>query len=155
MPEKSAGVLLWRRRAGAVEVLIAHMGGPFWAGKDAAAWSVPKGLYDSDEEPLAAAVREWNEELGVALPVAVQDLVPLGEVRQPSGKRLTVWAGEGDLDPATVVPGTFTMAWPPRSGRIGEFPEVDVVEWCTVEVARPRLVAGQRVFLDRLLELLG
>jgi predicted NUDIX family NTP pyrophosphohydrolase len=155
LPERSAGVLLWRRRGDGVEVLIAHMGGPFWSGKDAAAWSVPKGLYDEDEQPLAAAVREWNEELGVALPVPVHDLVPLGEARQPSGKRLTVWAGEGDLDPADVVPGTFTMPWPPRSGRTAEFPEIDVVDWCAVEVARPRLVVGQRVFLDRLLELLG
>ena len=81
--------------------------------------------------------------------------MPLGEVRQPSGKRLTVWAAEGDLDPATVVPGTFTMVWPPRSGKVAEFPEIDVVEWCDLQTARPRLVAGQRVFLDRLLEHLG
>ena len=154
-PVRSAGVLLWRRRDGDLEVLIAHMGGPYWTGKDVAAWSLPKGLYDEDEQPLDAAVREWNEELGLPLPVALHDLVPLGEARQPSGKRLTVWAGEGDLDPAAVVPGTFTMQWPPRSGRIGEFPEIDVVEWCTVDVAQPRLVAGQRVFLDRLLEVLG
>jgi predicted NUDIX family NTP pyrophosphohydrolase len=155
MPVRSAGILLWRRRDGAFEVLLGHMGGPLWRGKDAAAWSVPKGLYDEDEPALAAAVREWNEELGLPLPVPVQDLVPLGEVRQPSGKRLTVWAGEGDLDPAEVVPGTFPMQWPPRSGRIAEFPEIDLVEWCSVDVARPRLVVGQRVFLDRLLERLG
>jgi predicted NUDIX family NTP pyrophosphohydrolase len=100
-------------------------------------------------------VREWNEELGLPLPVAVEELVPLGEVRQSSGKLVSVWAGEGDLDPDAVVPGMFTMTWPPRSGTVREFPEVDGVDWCTIGVARPRLVARQRVFLDRLLELLG
>ena len=131
------------------------MGGPLWTGKDLAAWSVPKGIYDDPEPALDAAVREWVEELGVPLPIAIDDLSPLGEVRQPSGKRLTVWAGEGDLDPLVIVPGTFTMIWPPRSGTMAEFPEIDRVEWCSIEDARPRLVAGQRVFLDRLLELLA
>lgn len=141
---------MWRRRAGELQVLIAHMGGPFWTGKDDAAWSVPKGEYADDELPLNAALREWQEELGVPLPVAPETLVGLGEMKQPSGKRLSVWAGEGDLDPSTVVPGTFTMQWPPRSGRIAEFPEIDRVEWCDVELARRRLVAGQRVLLDLL-----
>jgi predicted NUDIX family NTP pyrophosphohydrolase len=157
---RSAGILLWRRPtdgagAGDVEVLIAHMGGPLWTGKDAAAWSVPKGIYDEPEAPLDAAIREWTEELGLPLPIASDDLALLGEVRQPSGKRLTVWAGEGDLDPASIVPGTFTMVWPPRSGTTAEFPEIDRAEWCTLDEARPRLVAGQRVFLDRLLEVLA
>ena len=131
------------------------MGGPLWTGKDTAAWSVPKGIYDDPESPLDAALREWREELGVPLPVPVEHLTLLGEVRQPSGKRLTVWAGEGDLNPDTIVPGTFTMVWPPRSGKTAEFPEIDRVQWWRVEDARPRLVAGQRVFLDRLLELVG
>ena len=130
------------------------MGGPLWTGKDLAAWSVPKGIYDDPEPALDAAVREWTEELGVPLPIAVEELTPLGEVRQPSGKRLTVWAGEGDLEPDAIVPGTFAMMWPPRSGTMAEFPEIDRVQWCVVEEARPRLVAGQRVFLDRLLELI-
>ena len=152
---RSAGILLWRRRAGAgaaadIEVLIAHMGGPLWAGKDEAAWSIPKGIYDDPEGPLDAAVREWQEELGLPLPVSVAELVPLGEARQASGKVVTVWTAEGDLDPDTIVPGTFTMVWPPRSGTAAEFPEIDRVEWCTVDNARRRLVAGQRVFLDRL-----
>lgn len=156
--------MLWRRRPDAggptqdpadIEVLIAHMGGPLWAGKDNAAWSVPKGIYDDPETPLDAALREWAEELGVPVPIAVEDLTPLGEVRQPSGKRLTVWAGEGDLDPTSIVPGTFTMVWPPKSGVMAEFPEIDRVQWCAVAEARPRLVAGQRVFLDRLLEVLA
>jgi predicted NUDIX family NTP pyrophosphohydrolase len=153
VPIRSAGVLLWRRRAdGEIEVLIAHMGGPYWTGKDDAAWSVPKGEYGDDEEPLDAAVREWNEELGVPLPVPVASLQPLGEVRQRSGKRLVVWAAEGDLDPSSVEPGTFTMPWPPRSGKLAEFPEIDRVEWCALDVAGRRLIVGQREFLTRLHE---
>jgi predicted NUDIX family NTP pyrophosphohydrolase len=148
---RSAGVLLWRRRMdGDIEVLIAHMGGPFWTGKDEAAWSVPKGEYGDDEPPMDAAVREWTEELGLPLPVAVEELQPLGEIRQRSGKRLTVWAGAGDVDPDAIVPGTFTMPWPPRSGKLAEFPEIDRVEWCTLDVASRRLIVGQRPFLDRL-----
>ncbi len=152
MPVRSAGILLWRRGSAGVEVLLAHMGGPFWSGKDSAAWSVPKGEYDEAEEPLAAARREFREELGLPVPVPDGLLVPLGEVRQPSGKRLTVWAGEGALDPQEIVPGTFTMEWPPRSGRTGEFPEIDRVDWCGVGIARERLAKGQRPFLDRLME---
>jgi predicted NUDIX family NTP pyrophosphohydrolase len=150
---RSAGILLWRRGAGGgIEVLLGHMGGPFWSRKDEAAWSVPKGEYLEDEPPLAAAVREWVEELGVDLPVPADRLAPLGELRQPSGKRLSVWIAEGDLDPATVVPGTFTMEWPPRSGRTAEFPEIDRVQWWPLEVARAKLVKGQRPVLDRLLD---
>jgi predicted NUDIX family NTP pyrophosphohydrolase len=160
VPVRSAGILLWRRAAtgdgaGEIQVLVGHMGGPLWTGKDAAAWSVPKGIYDEPEAAVDAALREWQEELGVALPAAPEELALLGEVRQPSGKRLTVWAAEGDLDPDSITPGTFTMVWPPRSGTIAEFPEIDRVEWCTIEAARPRLVAGQRVFLDRLMEMLA
>jgi predicted NUDIX family NTP pyrophosphohydrolase len=151
MPVRSAGILLWRRGDDGVQVLIAHMGGPFWTKKHDGAWSVPKGEYLEDE-PLTAALREWVEELGVPLPAPVEALVPLGELRQPSGKRLTLWAGEGDLDPGSVVPGVFSLEWPPRSGRMVEFPEVDRVEWVGVAAARPLLVAGQRPFLDRLAE---
>jgi predicted NUDIX family NTP pyrophosphohydrolase len=156
MPARSAGVLLWRRRDGDLQVLVAHMGGPLWARKDAGAWSLPKGEYDAAvEDPRAAAVREWREELGVELPVADDALVPLGEVRQRSGKLLTAWAAEGDLDPDGIVPGTFVMQWPPRSGRTAEFPEVDRVRWCALEEARALLVAGQQPLLDRLVELVG
>jgi predicted NUDIX family NTP pyrophosphohydrolase len=150
VPVRSAGILLWRRRDGGLEVLIAHMGGPFWTGKDDAAWSVPKGEYVDTEQPRDAAMREWEEELGLSLPVSPDSLVALGELKQPSGKRLSVWAGEGDLDPDTVVPGMFSMQWPPRSGQLAEFPEVDRVEWCDLELARRRLVAGQRPLLDLL-----
>jgi predicted NUDIX family NTP pyrophosphohydrolase len=156
MPVRSAGILLWRRSAsGALEVLIGHMGGPFWTRKDGGAWSLPKGEYDDTEPPLQAALREFTEELGVALPVDPADLVELGEVRQPSGKRLVVWAGQGELDPSSVVPGTFQIEWPPRSGKQAEFPELDRVEWSTVEDARERLVVGQRTFLDQLIDRIG
>jgi predicted NUDIX family NTP pyrophosphohydrolase len=153
VPVRSAGILLWRRAAdGTVEILIGHMGGPFWVRKDAGAWSLPKGEYDDTEPPRDAALREFAEELGVSLPVVPETLVELGEVRQSSGKRLRIWAGEGDLDPASVAPGTFTMPWPPRSGRLAEFPELDRVVWSSLEAARERLVKGQRDFLDRLVD---
>ena len=153
VPPRSAGLLLWRRRGDQLEVLLAHMGGPFWTGKDTAAWSIPKGLYDEDEEPLDAAMREFTEELGLPVPVPKDRLVPLGELRQPSGKRLTVWTAEADLDPAEIRPGVFTMEWPPRSGKQAEFPEIDRVEWFGLDVAADKLVRGQRPFLDRLVQL--
>ena len=144
---RSAGILVFRRVEGRTEVLIAHMGGPFWARKDDGAWSVPKGLIEDGEDPLAAARREFLEELG--LPAPDGEPLPLGEVKQ-SGKTVTLWAIEGDLDPADVVPGTFELEWPPRSGRTREFPEVDRVAWFAVDDARVKLVKGQRAFLDRL-----
>ncbi|MBF6301249.1 NUDIX domain-containing protein [Nocardia amamiensis] len=156
MAEKhSAGVLLFRRSAaGAVEVLLGHMGGPFWARKDLGAWSIPKGEYEPEtEDARVAAGREFTEELG--LPVPDGAWVPLGEVRYGSGKGkkiLTAWALEGDVDPADVVPGTFQLEWPPRSGRLVEFPEIDRAEWFDPATARNKLVAGQRPYLDRLTE---
>ena len=149
---RSAGILVFRVVGGAPEVLIGHMGGPFWARKDDAAWSVPKGEHEPSEDPQDAARREFVEELG--LPVPDGPLVDLGEVRQSGGKVVAVWAVEGDLDPAAAVPGTFAMEWPPRSGRLQDFPELDRVEWVSLDVARGRLVAGQRPFLDRLRRLL-
>ncbi|MBY8881770.1 NUDIX domain-containing protein [Actinacidiphila acidipaludis] len=157
--KRSAGILLFRRTGGGtdgdsgdsgVEVLLGHMGGPFWARKDAAAWSVVKGEYEEDEGPAAAARREFTEELG--LPVPDGELVPLGEVRQSGGKLVTVWALEGDLDPAAVVPGTFTLEWPKGSGTLREFPELDRVGWFGLAPAREKIVKGQRPFLDRLAE---
>lgn len=135
---------------GVLEVLVAHMGGPFWAHRDQAAWSIPKGEYGADEDAEAAARREFTEELG--LPVPDGPLLPLGEVRQPSGKRLTAWALHGDLDPSALRPGTFPLEWPPHSGQIMQFPEVDRAAWLDVESARPLLVKGQRAFLDRLVD---
>jgi len=152
MPGKrSAGILLYRRTDETTEVLLGHMGGPFWAKKDDHAWSVPKGEYLDDETPEAAARREFQEELG--LPVPDGDLVELGEVKQSGGKVITAWALNADLDPADVVPGTFELEWPPKSGRLQEFPEVDRVAWFTVEDARTKIVKAQAALLDRLLEL--
>ncbi|GLF98321.1 NUDIX domain-containing protein [Streptomyces yaizuensis] len=161
---RSAGLLLFRDRgrdggtAGAAdavgtEVLLGHMGGPYWQGRQERAWSVPKGEYTPDEEPMAAARREFEEELGLAPPAG--EWLPLGEARQRNGKIVTVWAVAGDLDTSRVVPGTFTMEWPPHSGRTEEFPEIDRAEWCGLAQARIRLVAGQLVFLDRLTERLA
>ena len=145
--KRSAGLLLFRRRS-ALEVLLAHPGGPFWSRRDAGAWSIPKGEYDADEAPLAAARREFLEELGLAAPDG--PLIPLGEVRQPSGKLVTAWAVEADLDPTVIVPGTFELEWPRGSGRIRTIPEIDRVAWFALDEARLRLAEGQRPFLDRL-----
>lgn len=147
---QSAGLLLFRGTGAATEVLLAHMGGPLWARRDEGAWSLPKGEYGPDEEPLAAARREFTEELG--LPVPEGDPVELGAVKQKGGKVVTAWALEADLDPADVVPGTFEMEWPPKSGRRREFPEVDRVAWFDLPTAREKIVAGQRPLLDRLAE---
>lgn len=147
---RSAGLLLYRTAGVSFEVLLGHMGGPFWAGKDAGAWSVPKGEHSPDEQPQNAARREFTEELG--LPVPPGEMVPLGEVRQSGGKVVSVWALEGELDPADVVPGTFELEWPPRSGRRQDFPEVDRVAWFDLAEAAGRVVKGQRPFLDRLAE---
>jgi predicted NUDIX family NTP pyrophosphohydrolase len=145
---RSAGILLFRRTGANVEVLLGHMGGPFWERKDTGAWSVPKGEYEPDEQPVAAARREFAEELG--LPAPSGELVDLGNVRQASGKVVTVWALEGDLDPGAVVPGTFEMEWPKGSGQTRRFPEIDRVDWFDLDQAREKLVTAQRTFLDRL-----
>lgn len=152
MPKRSAGILLFRRRAGALEVLLVHPGGPFWAKRDLGAWSIPKGEHDGDEGPRAAALREFAEELGTGgLPVDAE-LLELGEVRQRGGKVVAAWAAEGDLDPVDVRSNTFTIEWPPRSGVSSEFPEVDRAAWFPVAVARERILAAQAELLDRLLE---
>jgi predicted NUDIX family NTP pyrophosphohydrolase len=153
MPVRSAGILLHRAAAGGVEVLLGHMGGPYWARKDAGAWSIPKGEHGPDEEALQVARREFAEEMGSPVPAA--DLVPLGELRQPSGKLLTVWAGEGDLDAASIRSNTFELEWPPRSGRRQAFPEIDRAAWLGMAEARTRLVRGQVPFLDRLVAALA
>jgi predicted NUDIX family NTP pyrophosphohydrolase len=150
---QSAGILLYRKVNGEIEVLLGHMGGPFWARKDAGGWSLPKGEYEPDEEPAAAARREFAEELG--LPVPEGQLAELGTVRQSGGKVVTAWALEGDLDPARVVPGTFEMEWPKGSGRLQEFPEMDRFGWFLVAEAREKLLKSQQPFLARLVELAG
>jgi predicted NUDIX family NTP pyrophosphohydrolase len=150
MAVRSAGILLWRRAAApaGLEVFIAHMGGPFWAKKDAAAWSIPKGEYVDGEEPLAAALREFAEEIGVAAPAL--DYVDLGDFRQASGKIVRAFAAESDFELMELHSNTFPAEWPPRSGRIREFPEVDRVEWTLTAEARIRLVRGQLPILDAL-----
>ncbi|WP_037909211.1 NUDIX domain-containing protein [Actinacidiphila yeochonensis] len=150
---RSAGIVVFRRAAGpdgGLEVLLGHMGGPFWAHRDAGAWSVVKGEVEAGEEDEAAARREFTEELG--LPVPDGPLVPLGEVRQSGGKVVAAWAVEADLDPAGAVFGTFTMEWPRGSGTLREFPELDRIAWLPLAAAREKVVAGQRPLLDRLAE---
>ena len=148
----SAGILLYRRGQD-VEVLLVHPGGPFWANKDEGAWSIPKGEHPEEEDPREAAWREFREELG-SQPPAGQP-IDLGEVVQKAGKVVRAFALEGDLDPAQVVSNTFAIEWPPRSGRIQEFPEVDRAEWFAVSQARVRLNPAQIAFLDRLEEALA
>jgi predicted NUDIX family NTP pyrophosphohydrolase len=150
MPERSAGILLYRRGAGSLEVLLVHPGGPFFARRDAGAWTIPKGLYESDEEPLACARREFSEEVGSACPDG--PALELGEVRQRNGKRVTAFAVEGDLDADAISSNSFEIEWPPRSGRRQSFPEVDRAGWFTLEQARAKLLAAQAAFLDRLAE---
>jgi len=142
--KRSAGVLL-RRPDG--RVLLVHPGGPFWARKDLGAWSIPKGEHGDDEDPEACARREFAEELGSAVPAGLLDL---GVVRQKNRKEVRAFYGEGDVDVAGVVSNTFSMEWPPRSGRQQEFPEIDRAEWFTVEEARAKLNPAQAAFLDRL-----
>ena len=146
--KRSAGILLHRRRDGAHEVLLVHPGGPFWAKKDAGAWSIPKGEYEDGEEPRAAALREFAEELGAPPPDG--ELVELGEVRQKNRKVVTAWAAEGDVDASAVRSNTFEMEWPPRSGPPQAFPEIDRAEWFPLARAREKLVPAQAAFVDRL-----
>lgn len=150
--KQSAGILLFRFVEGDVEVLLVHAGGPFWARKDLGAWSVPKGEYEDGEAALACALRELEEELGSLPAISEDDLIDLGEVRQKSGKRVRVWAVESDFDTSTLDSNTFTMQWPPHSGRQREFPEVDRAEWFAPRKAKRKLIAAQAAFVDRLLE---
>ncbi|HEY2859389.1 MAG TPA: NUDIX domain-containing protein [Terracidiphilus sp.] len=150
MTRRSAGLLLYRRRNGALEVFLAHPGGPFWAKKDAGAWTIPKGEYESDEAPLAAAKREFEEETGFRMDGAFFDL---GEITQKSGKIVRAWAVEGDLDPAKLVSNFCEVEWPPRSRKMIEIPEVDRGAWFGLEEAKVKMFAAQLAFLDRLLEI--
>ncbi|HTN23237.1 MAG TPA: NUDIX domain-containing protein [Solirubrobacteraceae bacterium] len=144
----SAGLLVFRERDGALEVLLAHMGGPLWARRDEGAWTIPKGELEAGEDPAAGARREYEEELGHAPPAG--SLLELGEIRQRGGKRVVAFAVAGDFDPALLAPGTFELEWPPRSGRTQAFPEVDRVAWFDLETARAKIVQGQAELLDRL-----
>jgi predicted NUDIX family NTP pyrophosphohydrolase len=150
MPARSAGILLYRRRGDQLEVLLVHPGGPFWARRDVGVWSIPKGEYDPGEDPLVAARREFEEELGVPAPAGPAE--DLGEVRQAGGKLVRAWALAGDLDASATTSNTFALEWPPRGGKMIEVPEVDRAEWFTLERAREKINPAQVELLDRLSE---
>lgn len=151
MTVRSAGILLYRHGvAGGLELWIGHMGGPFWAGKKSHSWSLPKGEYQADEDPLAAARREFTEEIGTPPPAA--DYVLLGEFRQPSGKRISVFTASADFQPGQIVSNTFPLEWPKGSGTIQDFPEIDDARWVTEADARTKLVKGQLPILDALVQ---
>ncbi len=149
MKKRSAGILLYRRAETGIEVFLVHPGGPFWKKKDLGAWSLPKGEYDDGEDPLACAKREFTEETGC---VVDGDFIFLGELKQAGGKIVTAWALEHDLDPALVKSNTFSMEWPPHSGKTREFPEVDAGAWFSLSAAREKLTKGQSEFIARLEE---
>jgi predicted NUDIX family NTP pyrophosphohydrolase len=147
MAKRSAGLLMYRRRQGILEVFLVHMGGPFWEKKDAGSWSIPKGEYTAEEDPLAVAKREFQEETSFQ---ASGDFIPLTSRKQPSGKVITAWAFEGEADVSAVRSNTFLMEWPPHSGRKQEFPEIDRAGWFTIPVAGEKIIKGQAGFLDEL-----
>jgi predicted NUDIX family NTP pyrophosphohydrolase len=149
MPNRtSAGIVVYRWRAGTLEVLLGHMGGPYWARKDDGAWSIPKGEYGEDEAPFAAAVREFEEELGAAPPTG--DHVQLDSIVQANGKRVTAWAVEGEFDEKALRSNTFSMEWPRGSGRMQDFPEIDRAAWFDLDTARRKVVRGQDALFDLL-----
>jgi predicted NUDIX family NTP pyrophosphohydrolase len=152
MAKISAGILLFRRTAAGIEVLLVHPGGPFWAKKDAGAWSIPKGLVDEREDLLAAAKREFLEETGMAVEGAFLDL---GAHKQPGGKTIRAFALEGDFDPASLKSNTFSLEWPPRSGKIAEFPEVDRAAWLSIDEALQKATKGQKPIIEALTRKLG
>jgi predicted NUDIX family NTP pyrophosphohydrolase len=151
MAKKSAGVLMFRSGSGGVEVFLVHPGGPFWARKDEGAWSIPKGEYAPGEDPLETARREFQEETGFQ---ASGEFIPLTSLKQPSGKVISAWALEGDCDAASIRSNTFSMEWPPRSGKQQEFPEVDRAGWFTIPAAKEKILKGQAPFLEELKEIL-
>jgi predicted NUDIX family NTP pyrophosphohydrolase len=152
MPKQSAGLLLFRERSGRLEVLLVHPGGPFWKNKDEGAWSIPKGEIADGEDPLAAARREFEEETGFR---AEGEAIVLRPLRQAGGKTVHAWAVRGDLDADRIRSNSFSLEWPPKSGRSQEFPEVDRAGWFTLDLARRKMLKGQVGFLDQLQALLG
>ena len=156
MSRRSAGLLLFRRAAAGLEVLLVHPGGPYWVKKDEGAWSIPKGEYEDGDDPRATALRELAEELGPSAPSADPDaLIELGSIRQKAGKEVVAWALEADFDCATLASNSFEMEWPPRSGRRQSFPEVDRAEWFDLETAAAKINAAQAELLERLEERLA
>jgi predicted NUDIX family NTP pyrophosphohydrolase len=152
MSKKSAGLLLFREVSGHLEVLLVHPGGPLWAKKDEGTWSIPKGEFEDNEDPLAAAKREFEEETGFTVD---GEMISLEHLRQPSGKLVYAWAIRGDVDPSQLKSDTFSMEWPPKSGRYQEFPEVDRAAWFAIDEATRKILKGQAAFLDQLQEKLG
>jgi predicted NUDIX family NTP pyrophosphohydrolase len=151
----SAGILLYRLAGDGPEFLLAHPGGPFWVKKDAGAWTIPKGEVEPGEDTVTCALRELREELGAAPEIELETLVELGSVKQRSGKLVDAWAAEAEFDPETLESNTFELEWPPRSGNLRSFPEVDRAAWLGPEEAREKILAAQQPFLDRLLDHLG
>lgn len=152
MPKPSAGILMYRFVHGQLQVLLVHPGGPFWRSRDLGSWSIPKGEYEPPEDPLTAAIREFEEETGTA---PSGEFVALTPLRQPSTKTISAWALQGDLDPSSLRSNTFTAEWPPRSGKTQEFPEVDRAEWFDIGDAENRILKGQLPFLHELVRILG
>ena len=152
MAARSAGIVVYRKRAETIEVLLVHPGGPFWSKRDSGAWSIPKGEYSDDEDAEAAARREFEEETGWTI---TSDLLPLGEIRQKAGKTVTAFAAEGDFDTVSLDSNRFEIEWPPKSGRTAAFPEVDRAGWFALDEAREKIIEGQRPLLDRLEALVG
>jgi predicted NUDIX family NTP pyrophosphohydrolase len=148
MPKRSAGLLLFKRDDSELRVFLVHPGGPFWKKRDQGSWSIPKGEYLDGEEARAVALREFEEETGIAPPAG--ELIALGEVRQAGGKIVTAWALDGDIDAEKIVSNTFEMIWPPKSGKTQIFPEIDRAGWFTLAEARDKILDGQRPFLERL-----
>ncbi len=151
MSKKSAGLLMYRRHQGVIEVFLVHPGGPFWAKKDLGSWSIPKGEYGPREDPLEAARREFQEETGFK---ATGEFISLTPHKQPSGKVIIAWAFEGDCDASAVKSNTFAMEWPPRSGKQQEFPEIDRAGWFSIPTAKEKIIKGQAAFLDELTQVL-
>ncbi|HEX3873077.1 MAG TPA: NUDIX domain-containing protein [Solirubrobacteraceae bacterium] len=153
MPRRSAGILLYRSTHGRLEVLLVHPGGPFYSRKDLGTWGIPKGEYEPDEEPRACAIREFEEELGQSPPAGT--MLELGEIRQRNGKIVTAWGLEGDLDADAIHSNTFTAQWPPGSGQMREFPEIDRAAWLTLGAAAEKIIETQQPLVDRLAEIVS
>ncbi len=151
MPKRSAGLLLFRHRGNLLEVFLVHPGGPFWANKDLGSWSIAKGEYEENENALEVAKREFQEETGYAVE---GEFIPLGQIKQPSRKVITAWALEADCDTRSITSNTFHLEWPPKSGMMQEFPEVDRAEWFSIASAKEKILKGQRGFLEILEKLL-
>jgi predicted NUDIX family NTP pyrophosphohydrolase len=151
MAKKSAGLLMYCRRNGELEIMLVHPGGPFWAKKDLGSWSIPKGEYTNEEEPLEVAKREFQEETSFKAEGEFMALIP---IKQPGGKLITIWAFEGDCDASKIKSNIFTMEWPPRSGKQQEFPEVDRAGWFTISVAKEKIIKGQTGFIDEFYQII-